>query len=326
MHASRIKCLRVESWFRYCGGYLSLEANPSMAIDDRLITTYLDRMWAEKGLSDNTLSSYRRDLDSFQAWCAEAGIDLLSASPGDLQSHLASRLSRGLSARSTARFLSSLRGFYAYLVRERQIAINPLQDVDNPQLGRGLPKSLSQEDVERLLAAPDIEQPLGLRDKAMLELLYACGLRVTELVGLTLDQVNLRQGVVRVVGKGSRERLVPMGEEAQLWLDRFINQGRATMLNGLPANVVFPSTRARPMTRQTFWHRIKYWATVAGITRHLSPHTLRHAFATHLLNHGADIRSVQMLLGHSDLSTTQIYTHIARQRLQDLHREHHPRG
>jgi integrase/recombinase XerD len=297
-----------------------------MATDDWLITSYLDRMWAEKGLSDNTLASYRRDLDSFQAWVLETGSSLLTVTSAEVQSHLAGRLARGLSARSSARFLSSLRGFYTYLVRERELALSPLENIDNPQLPRGLPKSLSQEDVERLLEAPDVEEALGLRDKAMLELLYACGLRVSELVGLSLEQVNLRQGVVRVVGKGSRERLVPMGEEAQRWMSRFVDQGRAILLSGTSSSIVFPSLRARPMTRQTFWHRIKHWALVAGIDKPLSPHTLRHAFATHLLNHGADIRSVQMLLGHSDLSTTQIYTHIARQRLQDLHREHHPRG
>jgi integrase/recombinase XerD len=297
-----------------------------MATDDSLISLYLDRIWAEKGLSDNTLASYRRDLESFQTWCLGQRKELLAVAPADVQAHLAERMARGLSARSTARFLSSLRGFYAYFVRERQIAVNPLEDVDNPRLPRALPKSLTQEDVERLLEAPDTSDPVGLRDKAMLEVLYACGLRVTELVGLSVDQVNLRQGVVRVVGKGSRERLVPMGEEAQAWLLRFLREGRPAILGGGLAQVVFPSTRGTFMTRQTFWHRIKHWATVAGIQKHLSPHTLRHAFATHLLNHGADIRSVQMLLGHQDLSTTQIYTHIAQQRLQDLHREHHPRG
>lgn len=294
--------------------------------DDSLISVYLDRTWAEKGLSDNTLASYRRDLESFQLWCQTQGVDVRSVSAASVQAHLATRMQHGLSARSTARFLSSLRGFYAYLVREREIASNPLEDVDNPRLPKALPKSLTQQDVEQLLDAPNVDDAIGLRDKAMLEVLYACGLRVSELVGLTLDQVNLRQGVVRVVGKGGRERLVPMGEEAQGWLLRFLKEGRPAILNAVPVDVVFPSTRGQAMTRQTFWHRIKHWALVAGIQKHLSPHTLRHAFATHLLNHGADIRSVQMLLGHQDLSTTQIYTHIARQRLQDLHREHHPRG
>lgn len=297
-----------------------------MAADDGQISIYLDRIWAEKGLSDNTLESYRRDLEGFHDWCAQQGIGLLSVTGGDVQAHLASRMAAHLSARSTARFLSSLRGFYAYLIRERQIAASPLENVENPKLPRALPKSLGQDDVERLLDAPNIEEAVGLRDKAMLEVLYACGLRVSELVGLRLDQVNLRQGVVRVVGKGSKERLVPMGEEAQMWVQRFLVSARRELLNGAPSDVVFPSTRGSAMTRQTFWYRIKHWAMVAGITKHLSPHTLRHAFATHLLNHGADIRSVQMLLGHQDLSTTQIYTHIAQQRLQDLHRKHHPRG
>lgn len=297
-----------------------------MANDEQLISLYLDQMWAEKGLSDNTLASYRRDLVGFCHWCSATGKSLLQVDAADVQQHLASRLARKLSARSSARFLSGLRGFYSFLVRERYLQVSPLQDVENPRLGRGLPKTLTQTDVEQLLQAPDVDDPIGLRDKAMLELLYACGLRVTELVSLTLDQVNLRQGVVRVVGKGSRERLVPMGEEAQHWLLCFVQSGRATLLGGAPAQIVFPSARAQPMTRQTFWYRIKHWALVAGIEKSLSPHTLRHAFATHLLNHGADIRSVQMLLGHSDLSTTQIYTYVAQQRLQDLHKQHHPRG
>ena len=195
-----------------------------------------------------------------------------------------------------------------------------------PQIGRPLPKSLSQADVEALLAAPEIAEPLGLRDKAMLEVLYACGLRVTELISLSLEQVNLRQGVLRVFGKGSKERLVPLGEEAMHWIERYVREARGFLLAGKPSDVLFPSLRGEQMTRQTFWHRIKLHARVAGIAKSLSPHTLRHAFATHLLNHGADLRVVQMLLGHSDLSTTQIYTHVARARLQELHAKHHPRG
>ena len=229
-------------------------------------------------------------------------------------------------ARSTARLLSGLRGFYRYLLRERLIAQDPTLQVELPQLGRPLPKSLSEADVEALLAAPDIGEPIGLRDRAMLEVLYACGLRVTELISLTLEQVNLRQGVLRVFGKGSKERLVPLGEEAMVWVARYVRDSRPLLLDGKPSDVLFPSLRGEQMTRQTFWYRIKHQARVAGISKSLSPHTLRHAFATHLLNHGANLRVVQMLLGHSDLSTTQIYTHVARARLQALHEAHHPRG
>jgi integrase/recombinase XerD len=219
-----------------------------------------------------------------------------------------------------------LRGFYRFLLREGLITQDPTLQVELPQLGRPLPKSLSEADVEALLAAPEVTEPLGLRDRAMLEVLYACGLRVTELISLTLEQVNLRQGVLRVFGKGSKERLVPLGEEAMHWIERYVREGRGFLLAGKPSDVLFPSLRGEQMTRQTFWHRIKHHARVAGITKSLSPHTLRHAFATHLLNHGADLRVVQMLLGHSDLSTTQIYTHVARARLQELHAKHHPRG
>jgi integrase/recombinase XerD len=240
--------------------------------------------------------------------------------------HLAWRLEKAYKPRSTARFLSGVRGFYRYLLREKLILIDPTLQVDMPQLGRPLPKSLSEADVEALLAAPDLSEAIGQRDRAMLEVLYACGLRVTELISLTLEQVNLRQGVLRVMGKGSKERLVPMGEEAIVWIERYMRDARSEMLNGRPSDVLFPSLRGEQMTRQTFWHRIKHHAMVAGISKSLSPHTLRHAFATHLLNHGADLRVVQMLLGHSDLSTTQIYTHVARARLQEMHAKHHPRG
>ncbi|MGH8435498.1 MAG: site-specific tyrosine recombinase XerD, partial [Pseudomonas sp.] len=240
--------------------------------------------------------------------------------------HLAWRLNAGYVARSTARFLSGLRGFYRFLLRENLIATDPTLRVEMPQLGRPLPKSLSEADVEALLAAPDWGEPIGLRDRAMLEVLYACGLRVTELISLTLEQVNLRQGVLRVFGKGSKERLVPLGEEAIVWIERYVREARPFLLDGKPSDVLFPSQRGEQMTRQAFWYRIKHQAKVAGISKSLSPHTLRHAFATHLLNHGADLRVVQMLLGHSDLSTTQIYTHIARARLQELHAQHHPRG
>ncbi len=294
--------------------------------DTALLDVYLDAVWAEKGLSDNTLSSYRRDLTIFAEWLALSKLGLVEASHADVQEFLSHRFQKGISPRSTARLLSCLRGFYKYLVRERILESSPTTHIDNPKLGRPLPKSLSQDDVEALLAAPDMETAIGVRDRAMLELLYACGLRVTELVSLRLDQVNLRQGVVRVYGKGNKERLVPMGQIAQELLSSYLGEARDALLGGAISEVVFPSSRAKMMTRQTFWHRIKYWATVAGIDKPLSPHTLRHAFATHLLNHGADIRSVQMLLGHSDISTTQIYTYVAQERLKNLHMEHHPRG
>ncbi len=295
-------------------------------LDHPLIDRFLDALWLEKGLSPHTRAAYRSDLGHFHGWLQERGGDLAAAGREAVLDHLAWRLQQGYKARSTARMLSGLRGFYRYLLREGLIVEDPTLQVELPQIGRPLPKSLSEADVEALLAAPDVEEPIGLRDRAMLEVLYACGLRVTELVSLTLEQVNLRQGVLRVFGKGSKERLVPLGEEAMAWIERYLRESRAFLLDGKPSDVLFPSLRGEQMTRQTFWHRIKHQAQVAGIGKPLSPHTLRHAFATHLLNHGADLRVVQMLLGHSDLSTTQIYTHIARQRLQDLHAQHHPRG
>lgn len=297
-----------------------------MTDHNEIIDSYLDRIWAEKGLSENTLMSYRRDLSAFARWLDNNQCSLFAATQEDIQRYLAARFKQSFSARSTARFLSCVRGFYNFMTREGKLESSPVEHVESPRLGRPLPKSLTQEDVENLLLAPGLDDVLGLRDRAMLEVLYACGLRVSELVNLTLDQVNLRQGVLRVTGKGKKERLVPLGDEAQHWLAQFLRQARGELLSGRVADIVFPSSRGQRMTRQTFWHRIKYWAKVAGIGKPLSPHTLRHAFATHLLNHGADIRSVQLLLGHSDLSTTQIYTHIARQRLQNLHEQHHPRG
>ncbi|MGD8176821.1 site-specific tyrosine recombinase XerD [Marinimicrobium sp. ARAG 43.8] len=280
----------------------------------------------EKGLSENTLASYRRDLEHFALWLADQGKTLMALDPVAAYDYLAVRHRKGYSSRSTARFLSCARGFYRHQIREGRLQDNPLALVDNPKLPTALPKSLTETDVERLLNAPETDEPVGLRDRTMLEVLYACGLRVSELVGLTLAQVNLRQGVVRVMGKGSKERLVPLGDEAVDWLTRYLREARPSLLHNAPSEVLFPSTRARIMTRQTFWHRIKHWAAVAGIDKPLSPHTLRHAFATHLLNHGADLRVVQLLLGHSDLSTTQIYTHVARARMQEQHARHHPRG
>ncbi|GLZ87340.1 tyrosine recombinase XerD [Metapseudomonas resinovorans] len=296
------------------------------ALDHPLIDRFLDALWLEKGLSEHTRSAYRSDLAHFNGWLDERGLALDKAGRDLILDHLAWRLEQGYKARSTARFLSGLRGFYRFLLRENLILEDPTLQVDLPQLGRPLPKSLSEADVEALLEAPELDDPIGMRDRAMLEVLYACGLRVTELVSLTLEQVNLRQGVLKVFGKGSKERLVPLGEEAIAWIERYQREARPFLLDGKPSDVLFPSLRGDQMTRQTFWHRIKHHAQVASIGKSLSPHTLRHAFATHLLNHGADLRVVQMLLGHSDLSTTQIYTHIARARLQELHARHHPRG
>lgn len=295
---------------------------PSQAID-----RHLDAAWLEKGLSDNTLASYRRDLCAWEAFLQKQGVSVLEADRSRLLQYLGDLHRRGVSPRSTARLLSCLRGFYRYHLREGRIAGDPTADIDSPRLGRPLPKSLGEDDVERLLDAPDAAVPVELRDKAMLELLYACGLRVSELVSLAMHQLGLSQGVVRVVGKGDKERLIPMGEEALEWLNRYLRSARPDLARGGKTDVVFPSSRGRQMTRQTFWHRIKLYAVRAGIDRsRLSPHTLRHAFATHLINHGADLRVVQLLLGHSDLSTTQIYTHVARERMKHLHARHHPRG
>jgi len=295
-------------------------------MNDAIIDTYLDAIWMEKGLSENTLASYRRDLQAFASWLETRSVPLTAVTPADIQGFLAHRLQKGISARSTSRFLSSLRGFYQYLLRERQVQEDPTLLIESPKLPKPLPKSLTEDDVEALLAAPDVATVLGLRDRAMLELLYACGLRVSELVGLRMSSLGMNQGVVRVTGKGGKERLIPMGEEAMRWIARYLKESRPALLASGSDDVLFPSQRSQQMTRQTFWHRIKRYAVEAGIRKPLSPHTLRHAFATHLINHGADLRAVQLLLGHSDLSTTQIYTHVARQRMQELHARHHPRG
>ena len=291
------------------------------------IERYIDAMWMEKGLSDNTLSSYRLDLVHYQSWLATtANTSLLRSDRAQLQAYLGARVARGQSPRSTARFMSCIRGFCSFFVREGRILEDPTLGVESPKLGRPLPKSLSEKDVERLLKAPDVDIALECRDRTMLELLYACGLRVTELTSLQVVQLSMNQGVVRVFGKGSKERLVPMGEEALAWLQHYMAGPRAELLKGMPSDVLFPSRRGSQMTRQAFWYRVKIYAKRAEISKNLSPHTLRHAFATHLLNHGADLRVVQMLLGHSDLTTTQIYTHVAKQRMQELHARHHPRG
>lgn len=288
-----------------------------------VIDQYLDEIWLERGLSENTLSAYRRDLQQLQQ-----ALDgpLLEASEPQLLSIIAERFVSGYKTRSSARWLSCVKGFYRHMVHKGRLTSDPSAHLEQPKLGRQLPGSLSEGQVRALLAAPDVATSLGLRDRAMLELLYACGLRITELVSLRTSAINLRQGVVRIVGKGDKERLVPVGQEAMRWISRFLAEGREELLKGRDCAALFPSRRAQTMTRQTFWHAVKRYAILAGIDRTISPHTLRHAFATHLLNHGADLRAVQMMLGHADLSTTQIYTHIAQARLKELHATHHPRG
>ena len=290
------------------------------------IDRFLDAAWMEQGLSRHTLAAYRSDLSGLAAWLNKQGTGLLAADRDQLLSCLAERAQRGASPRTTARLLSAMRRFYQYQVREQRRDDDPSARIDAPRLPRTLPGTLSEREVEALLAEPDTESELGLRDRAMLELLYASGLRVSELVGLTLEQLNLRMVCVRVVGKGNKERLVPLGEHAAEWIQRYLGHARAAILAGRPSRDVFVTRRGGRMTRQAFWQNIRRHAAGAGIARDISPHTLRHAFATHLLNHGADLRVVQLLLGHSDLSTTQIYTHVARERLKDLHARFHPRG
>ena len=291
----------------------------------RLIDSWLDQQWLEKGLSEHSLESYRRDIRQLAIWLQGQHANLLQCQRYQLLEFLADRHQQGVGARSVARQLSAVKSFYRWLKREGRIEEDPALLIVRPKTGRPLPKTLTEADVEALLAAPDVSTPLGLRDRAMLELIYATGLRVTELVTLTQSQINPRQGLVRVIGKGDKERLVPLGEDALHWLARYLREARPLLL-GDNQELLFPSRRGTCMTRQTFWHRIKQMAMVAGVEKKLSPHTLRHAFATHLLNHGADLRVVQLLLGHSDLSTTQIYTHVAQQRLQDLYQKHHPRS
>ncbi|MCB5313023.1 site-specific tyrosine recombinase XerD [Yersinia intermedia] len=292
-----------------------------------LIEQFLDALWLERNLAENTLASYRLDLHALTGWLEHHGSDLLRAGSQDLQSFLAERIEGGYKATSSARLLSAMRRLFQYLYREKLREDDPTALLSSPKLPQRLPKDLSEAQVDRLLNSPNVDIPLELRDKAMLEVLYATGLRVSELVGLTISDVSLRQGVVRVIGKGNKERLVPLGEEAVYWIENYMEYGRPWLINGQSLDVLFPSNRSQQMTRQTFWHRIKHYAILAGIdSERLSPHVLRHAFATHLLNHGADLRVVQMLLGHSDLSTTQIYTHVATERLKQLHQQHHPRA
>ena len=292
------------------------------------IDHFLDALWSERGLSQNTLAAYRRDIQAWGNWLNKSkGKELLEADAILLQQYLAFRGKQGAKASSMARVLSSLRRFYRYQLRQGEIAEDPSALIDAPRIGRLLPGSLSEAQVESLLEAPDSDQALGLRDRAMLEILYAAGLRVSELVSLELSQINLPVGLVRIIGKGNKERMVPLGDVAVDWVKRYLDEARPTIMRGNGVcNALFVTRRGAGMTRQSFWYIIKRYAAQAGIDQHLSPHTLRHAFATHLLNHGADLRVLQMLLGHSDLSTTQIYTHIAQARLKEVHQENHPRG
>ena len=289
------------------------------------LDTFIDHLWLEDGLSKNTLESYRADLGQFHSWLVAQQRDLLSVNQADIQQYLAFKFPQS-KPRSISRLIASLRRFYRYALRESLISLDPTLQIESPKLPRSLPKSLNEQEVSDLLNAPDINQPIGLRDRAMLELLYASGLRVSELVTVKVNEVSTQDGVVRVTGKGSKTRLVPMGQEAASWIDQYLNYARPEILQQKLCEALFVTNRADMMTRQAFWYLIKRYALQAGIHKHMSPHVLRHAFATHLLNHGADLRVVQMLLGHSDISTTQIYTHVARERLKQLHSVHHPRG
>ena len=315
--------------------------NPVMAKFDQIslheqqvIENFIDHLWMENGLSENTLSAYRNDLAGFALWLEQNNNMLKNVDTSIIQEFLAFNYRAQQKRRSVARLLSTLRRFYLYLFRENQVSEDPTHLLESPKGDRTLPLSLNEQQIEDLLSAPDVSDDLGLRDRAMLEVLYATGLRVSELISLQTTQISMQQGVIRVIGKGNKERLVPVGEVALDWLMKYYQQSRPQLLNvaskqkGLsPCSEVFVTRRGRAMTRQAFWYMIKRYALLAGIAAdQLSPHTLRHAFATHLLNHGADLRVVQMLLGHSDISTTQIYTHVADQRLRDMYQDHHPRA
>lgn len=297
--------------------------------NEGLLDEFCDALWLEDGLARNTLESYRRDLQQFGRWFTrqeQADHGLIAATRSDLLGFLASRVSARVKASTTSRELSSLKRFYRYLLRQGKIRIDPSLNIESPKISRHLPAALTEGNVELLLDAPDVSLPLGLRDRTMLEVLYASGLRVSELVGLEGAQINIEMGIIRVMGKGGKERLVPLGEEALEWVVRYMRAARPTLLGNRTSNTLFITARGSAMTRQAFWYLIKRYARQAGIMTPLSPHTLRHAFATHLLNHGADLRVVQLLLGHADISTTQIYTHVARERLKQIHAMHHPRG
>lgn len=298
----------------------------SLAPDDCAeLDMFIDHLWLEDGLSKNTLASYRLDLTSFAVWAQTQHKQLLTVDQADIQQYLAVKFPQS-KPRSISRLIASLRRFYRYCLRENKISADPTLQIESPKLPRSLPKSLNEDEVLALLNAPDLSEPTGLRDRAMLELLYACGLRVSELVTIKTTEVSVSDAVVRVTGKGSKTRLVPMGEEAADWIARYLREARQAILQKRLCDALFVTNRGEAMTRQAFWYLIKRYALLASITKHMSPHVLRHAFATHLLNHGADLRVVQMLLGHSDISTTQIYTHVARERLKRLHSVHHPRG
>ena len=295
--------------------------------NESAIESFTDNLWMERGLSDNTLDAYRTDLQGLARWLVSKGAgSLLEVERQQLLAYLASRVQEGARPRTTARLISSMKRFYQYWVREKKLATDPSDRIEAPKLGRGLPQALTEAEVEALLLAPDVKDPIGIRDRAMLELMYATGVRVSELVGLKLTEVNQRQNVLRTHGKGNKERLVPMGEEAAQWLLRYQQEVRPDLMKGMAHEALFVTRRKDAMSRQAFWYLVKRYANQAGINKPLSPHTIRHCFATHLLNHGADLRAVQMLLGHSDLSTTQIYTHVAKERLKNLHAQHHPRG
>lgn len=293
--------------------------------DSAELDTFIDHLWLEDGLSKNTLESYRLDLTLFALWLMSQDKQLLTVDQADIQQYLAVKFPQS-KPRSISRLIASMRRFYRYLMRDNKISLDPTIQIQSPKLPRSLPKSLNEAEVNTLLNAPNILEPAGLRDRAMLELLYACGLRVSELVSVKVTEVSLSDGVVRITGKGSKTRLVPMGEEAVDWITRYLNEARPDILQKRLCDALFVTNRGEAMTRQAFWYLIKRYALLVGINKHMSPHVLRHAFATHLLNHGADLRVVQMLLGHSDISTTQIYTHVARERLKQLHSMHHPRG
>ena len=295
--------------------------------DRQILDAFIDNIWIEKGLSQNTLDSYRSDLEQFSSWLEKNNLSYIKTSKKEILSYLSFLFQKGLGSKTVARKLSSLKSFFRYLVFKSIISNDPSSEVETPKLLKSIPKSISEKEVEALLAAPDEKTDIGLRDKTMIETLYSCGLRISELTNLELLNLNLRQGVIRVIGKGQKERLVPMGDQLIGLLEHYISSSRKNLLNKRHSDFLFLSTRGQRMTRQSFWHRIKHYCLASGFeSDKISPHVLRHAFATHLLNNGADLRVVQLLLGHSDLNTTQIYTEVARQRLKRLHTEHHPRG
>lgn len=294
---------------------------------DLKIDNFIDALWSQKGLAPLTLSAYQQDLRKFSDWLLNQDIELQCASQANIQSYLSQRFSAGASARSNARLLSTLKQYFRHLIKSGERKDNPTALISAPRVHQVLPQTLSEQDIAALLEAPDVETSYGLRDRCMFELMYSSGLRVSELVSLQLNQVNTRLGLVRLTGKGNKERVIPVGEEALFWLSRYIEQSRPLLVKDKVLNdALYLSSRGTAITRQAFWQHVKKYSLIAGIKTVYSPHSLRHAFATHLLNHGADLRSVQMLLGHSSLSTTQIYTHIAQARLQSLHATHHPRG